>query len=113
MIVLHHRAAWLMIVLLWLHARAAWLMIVLHGVAACPSPVSGCPPPRSCSAISSTVIHFCGQRAEPNLQLTSYAGWTPHATSGLYTWVRLGGACVGRPIDRVMTATTLWVPSSL
>jgi hypothetical protein len=49
----------------------------------------------SCSPISGNVYHYCGIRAETNLQLTAYAGWTPHAFSGLYTWVRLGGIWIG------------------
>ena len=49
----------------------------------------------SCSPISGSIYHFCGERAEPNLQLTAYAGWSPIAYSYLYTWVRLGGLWIG------------------
>ncbi len=44
-----------------------------------------------CGYRSGTDYNFCGQRADPNLRITDWAGFTPHDTGvGIYTWARLG-----------------------
>ncbi len=47
-----------------------------------------------CAYRSGTDYHFCGTRADPNLQLVAWSGFTPVDTNpGVHTWVCSTACC--------------------